>query len=82
MSRDVAVIGMSCLFPGAPGLEDYWRNILAKVDAVTDPPPGSWETDIFFDPDSQETNADEHVLSNREGSSGGRGTGGGGCGCN
>jgi hypothetical protein len=35
-----------------------------------------------FDPDSQETNADEHVLSNREGSSGGRGTGGGGCGCN
>jgi hypothetical protein len=35
-----------------------------------------------FDPDGQETNADEHVLSNREGSSGGRGTGGGGCGCN
>jgi len=35
-----------------------------------------------FDQDGQETNADEHVLSNREGSSGGRGTGGGGCGCN
>ena len=54
MRRDVAIVGMSCLFPGAPGLEAYWRNILAKVDAVTDPPPGSWETDIFFDPDSQE----------------------------
>lgn len=35
-----------------------------------------------FDPDGQEAGADEHVLSNREGSSGGRGTGGGGCGCN
>jgi hypothetical protein len=35
-----------------------------------------------FDPDAQETNADDHVLANREGSSGGRGTGGGGCGCN
>ncbi len=37
---------------------------------------------MVFDEDGQETAADEHVLSNREGSSGGRGTGGGGCGCN
>lgn len=35
-----------------------------------------------FDADGQETSADEHVLSNREGSAGGRGTAGGGCGCN
>jgi hypothetical protein len=35
-----------------------------------------------FDSDAQETSADEHVLSNREGSAGGRGAGGGGCGCN
>lgn len=37
---------------------------------------------MIFDEDGQETAADEHVLSNREGSTGGRGTGGGGCGCN
>ena len=35
-----------------------------------------------FDADSQEAAADEHIHSNREGSTGGRGTGGGGCGCN
>jgi hypothetical protein len=35
-----------------------------------------------FDGDAQEAAADEHVLSNREGSAGGRGTSGGGCGCN
>lgn len=35
-----------------------------------------------FDSDSQEAAADEHIHSNREGSTGGRGTGGGGCGCN
>jgi hypothetical protein len=34
------------------------------------------------DADGQERAADDHVLSNREGSAGGRGTGGGGCGCN
>ena len=35
-----------------------------------------------FDADRQEAAADDHVQSNREGSSGGRGTSGGGCGCN
>ena len=35
-----------------------------------------------FDEDEAETSADEHVLANREGSTGGKGTGGGGCGCN
>ena len=35
-----------------------------------------------FDADTHEAAADEHVLSNREGAAGGRGTGGGGCGCN
>jgi len=36
---------------------------------------------MVFDGDPHEASADEHVLSNREGSAGGRG-GGGGCGCN
>ncbi len=37
---------------------------------------------MAFDEDGQEAAADEHVLSNREGAAGGRGTTGGGCGCN
>jgi hypothetical protein len=35
-----------------------------------------------FDSDKQESASDEHILDNREGSSGGGGAGGGGCGCN
>ena len=35
-----------------------------------------------FDSNLQEAAADDHVLSNREGSAGGSGSGGGGCGCN
>jgi hypothetical protein len=34
------------------------------------------------DGNAQETAADEHTLSNREGAIGGSGTSGGGCGCN
>ena len=37
---------------------------------------------MIFDEDGQEASADEHILSNREGSAGGYGAVGGGCGCN
>lgn len=42
--RDVAIIGMACLFPGAPDLHTYWQNIVGKVSAIGDPPPG-WAHD-------------------------------------
>jgi hypothetical protein len=37
---------------------------------------------MIFDDDGQEAAADEHIMTNREGASGGRGSKGGGCGCN
>jgi len=50
-SEDVAIIGMSCIFPGAPDLDTFWRNILAKFDAVGDPPP-NLGFDEYFEPDA------------------------------
>jgi acyl transferase domain-containing protein/phosphopantetheinyl transferase (holo-ACP synthase) len=47
----VAIIGMSCLFPGAPDLDAYWRNILAGVDATSEPPPEAWDQDSYYDPE-------------------------------
>jgi len=37
---------------------------------------------MVFDEDPHEASADEHLNSNREGSAGGHGASGGGCGCN
>jgi len=37
---------------------------------------------MIFDNNPHETEADDHVLSNREGAAGGHGASGGGCGCN
>jgi hypothetical protein len=37
---------------------------------------------MVFDHDPQQTESDDHILSNREGAAGGHGAGGGGCGCN
>src|SRR5262245_33648383 len=52
-TKDIAIIGMSCIFPGASDLQKYWQNIVGKVDAIGDPPP-AWEAELFFDPDSAE----------------------------
>ncbi|WZO99324.1 beta-ketoacyl synthase N-terminal-like domain-containing protein [Isosphaeraceae bacterium EP7] len=52
--KGVAIIGMSCLFPGAPDVDAYWRNILGKVDSVTAPPPEARETALYYEPNSAE----------------------------
>lgn len=40
--KDIAVIGMSCVLPGAANLRQYWHNLANGVDAISEPPPGRW----------------------------------------
>jgi acyl transferase domain-containing protein/phosphopantetheinyl transferase/acyl carrier protein len=47
--EDIAIVGMGCVFPGAPDLDAYWQNIASGVDAVTDPPADMWDVDVFYD---------------------------------
>ena len=61
---DIAIIGMACVLPEAPDLDAFWHNIVHKVDAITDVPPGRWDPDIFFDPESD---ANDRVYSKRGG---------------
>jgi len=35
---DVAIIGMSCIFPGAKDMQAFWENILHKVDSTQEVP--------------------------------------------
>jgi acyl transferase domain-containing protein/phosphopantetheinyl transferase len=51
---DVAIIGMACLFPGAPDLAAYWDNICNGVDAISDAPPERLDS-LYFDEDSTST---------------------------
>ncbi len=61
---DIAIIGMACLFAGAPDLNAYWHNILTRFDAITDPPPESWDADVFYSADSK---ANDRVYCKRGG---------------
>src|SRR5438874_2506673 len=52
--EDIAVVGMACLFPGAPSVGAFWRNILSEFDAITDPPPEAWDPALYYDVDTDE----------------------------
>ena len=47
----VAIVGMSCRFPGAGNPEAFWELMREGRDAVTDIPPGRWDIDGCYDPD-------------------------------
>ncbi|NGO67720.1 type I polyketide synthase [Streptomyces boncukensis] len=46
----VALTGMAVLLPKAAGLEAYWSNLTAPVDAITEVPPGRWDPGYYPDP--------------------------------
>ncbi|MBI5444524.1 MAG: nitronate monooxygenase, partial [Deltaproteobacteria bacterium] len=50
---DIAIIGMSCLLPGARSLDEYWRNVVAGRDLVTEVPPDRFPVERWFDPDPE-----------------------------
>ncbi|MBB4909421.1 beta-ketoacyl synthase N-terminal-like domain-containing protein [Actinophytocola algeriensis] len=45
----VAIVGMSVLFPGAPDLDTYWRNIVDGVDAIREVPGDRWDAEYYPD---------------------------------
>ena len=47
----VAVIGMASIFPKASNLQEYWDNILNKINCVTDVPANRWSVEDYYDPD-------------------------------
>ena len=47
----IAVIGMSCRFPGgANSLEAYWDLLINGKDAIVEVPKDRWSLDEYYDP--------------------------------
>ncbi len=40
---DIAIIGAAGRFPGAEDLVDYWKNLVAGKDVITEIPPERWD---------------------------------------
>ena len=49
----IAIIGMSGIYPMAPDLDQFWRNLAAGRDCIVEIPADRWPLDGFYDPDRE-----------------------------
>lgn len=51
-SDAIAIIGMSCRFPGGSNnLDDYWETLISGKDCVIDIPEDRWDVERYYNPD-------------------------------
>ncbi|MFR9770689.1 SDR family NAD(P)-dependent oxidoreductase [Nocardia sp. SC052] len=48
---DIAIVGVSGRYPGADGLDEYWRVLVEGRDCVTEIPQQRWDHSRYFVPD-------------------------------
>ncbi len=48
---DIAVVGLAGRYPGAADEEEFWRNLVAGRDSVTEVPADRWDHAAIFDPE-------------------------------
>lgn len=46
----IAIVGLAGIFPQASNAQEYWENILGKIDCLTDVPPSRWRLEDYYDP--------------------------------
>jgi amino acid adenylation domain-containing protein len=53
-NEPIAIVGMSCRFPGgADDLDAYWRLLRDGIDAISEVPRDRWDVDQYYDPDTE-----------------------------
>lgn len=48
---DIAIVGVSALFPGSQDANGFWQDILAGKDCLSDVPASHWRIEDYFDAD-------------------------------
>ncbi|MHB1845443.1 MAG: beta-ketoacyl synthase N-terminal-like domain-containing protein [Deltaproteobacteria bacterium] len=48
-TEPIAIVGLGCVFPGAPDAKAFWQNLIQGVDATSEVPEGRWDP-VYFDP--------------------------------
>jgi acyl transferase domain-containing protein/NADPH:quinone reductase-like Zn-dependent oxidoreductase/acyl carrier protein len=49
----IAIVAVSCRFPGAPDPEAFWEVLSGGVDAIREVPDDRFDIDEFYDPDPE-----------------------------
>ncbi|MNW40768.1 Polyketide synthase PksL [compost metagenome] len=51
MLNKIAVIGISCQFPDADDVEEFWGNLRNGRDSIGEVPSNRWNTEKYYDPE-------------------------------
>ncbi|MCW8928796.1 MAG: beta-ketoacyl synthase N-terminal-like domain-containing protein [Gammaproteobacteria bacterium] len=54
--NDIAIIGMSCRFPGSYNLRRFWETLTEGKNCISEIPEDRWNVEAFFDPTGKEQN--------------------------
>ncbi|MFQ6039902.1 MAG: SDR family NAD(P)-dependent oxidoreductase, partial [Candidatus Poribacteria bacterium] len=49
--KDIAIIGMASVMPGAKNKQEYWENILLGKNSIREVPKERWDWRLYYDPD-------------------------------
>jgi polyketide synthase PksL len=49
--REIAIVGLAGRYPQAETLPEFWRNLCAGRDCITEIPADRWDHSLYFDPD-------------------------------
>ena len=52
-AEPIAIVGVSCRYPGARDAAEYWRLLADGVDAVSEVPSERWDSNQFFGTDPE-----------------------------
>ncbi len=55
-SKEIAIIGMACRFPGAGDYNAFWDNLINGVNSIREIPPERWDISTHYSPDFDEPN--------------------------
>lgn len=51
---DIAIVGMSCRFPGARNYTEYWDNLVKNINSISEIPSDRWNwRDYYGNPESE-----------------------------
>ncbi|MCD4503427.1 SDR family NAD(P)-dependent oxidoreductase [Chromobacterium piscinae] len=46
---DIAIVGMSCRFPGAKNYNEYWENLLKNTNSISEIPADRWSWQDYYE---------------------------------
>ena len=55
-TKNIAIVGMSCRFPGANNLESFWDLLSNGKNMITEIGDDRWDLESFFDPNPSTPN--------------------------